>query len=199
MTGTREIPILRAHGNVIPEITVAAAHIAGLELAVLAAVLEQESGGGNNEFGHDPVRKPQIVGGPVTHARYARYKLLRRLCGAQGVGPMQLTYPGYQDQADKIGGCWDPACNVRVGAGIVADHIRRAGLHMGLASYNGSGPAAEHYADTVVARVEVWRTRLAPPPARPKPKPRAPLPAKPTQGNNKTKPVGSKKPAKKTP
>ena len=69
--------------------------------SVLCAVIEQETGM-RNVYGHDPVRWPQVRGGDVTRLNYLRYKTLRkRGFGMQGVGPGQLTWWEYQDEADR--------------------------------------------------------------------------------------------------
>jgi len=136
-----------------PSHTIAAAERTGLPLAVLCAVLEQETGGGRNVFGHDAVKPPQQSGGTVTRARYERYLTLRPTHGAQGVGPMQLTWPGYQDRADDLGGCWRPRVNILVGAEILAQASRSLGTYRALAAYNGSTA----YADQVTARLPKWR------------------------------------------
>src|SRR4051812_46366339 len=110
--------VLRARraGIINPLIAYQEAQRAGLEYAVLCAVLEQESGGGHNVFGHDRVRNP-VVGGRVTKKRYLLYRKYQRQGeGMQGVGPMQLTYYTYQDLADRYGGCWKVRYNIRVGA-----------------------------------------------------------------------------------
>lgn len=154
----KRIGIMRGRGIVLdPQMVIDEARAAKLPLDIACAVLMQESSGGHNEFGHDPTI---CVGwGQVTHAKYLIYKA-RRLASRnrlmQGVGPMQLTYYSYQDQADKLGGCWQPRFNVRVGFQLLADHIRRYGLHAGVAAYNGSGPAARSYADSVLAQAQSW-------------------------------------------
>lgn len=145
---------LRVHGIKLPIVAYQEAKRAGLELAVLCAVLEQESGGGRNVFGHDPTIFAGA--GAVTRAKYLAYKKLRGprgKGGMQGVGPMQLTWYSYQDEADKLGGCWVPRHNVRVGAKLLARTIRARGLYRALASYNGS----TRYADAVMKRVAKWR------------------------------------------
>jgi soluble lytic murein transglycosylase-like protein len=150
--------ILRAKrsGIVNPLITYNEARRAGIPFAVLCAVLEQESGGGHNVFGHDHVRNP-VKGGKVTKARYLKYKRYRKQgLGMQGVGPMQLTYYGYQDLADNMGGCWKPKYNIRVGANKLAKDIRRYGLYGALKAYNGS----DAYAHQVMGRVKNWEKRL---------------------------------------
>jgi soluble lytic murein transglycosylase-like protein len=152
------VQILRARRNgiKIPLIAYNEARRAGLEFAVLCAVLEQESAGGENVFGHDAVRNP-VKGGPVTKKRYLEYKRYRQQgLGMQGVGPMQLTYYAYQDLADRLGGAWNPKYNVRVGANILTKAIRRNGLYPTLRAYNGS----DAYARQVMARVVKWRKIL---------------------------------------
>jgi hypothetical protein len=47
--------------------------------------------------------------------------------GMQGVGPAQLTYYSYQDDADKEGGCWKPRQNIRIGLRLLKSNIRRLG------------------------------------------------------------------------
>jgi soluble lytic murein transglycosylase-like protein len=151
--------VLRAkkNGIVNPLTTYNEARRAGLEFAVLCAVLEQESAGGQNVFGHDAVKNP-IKGGPVTKSRYLQYKHYRQQgLGMQGVGPMQLTYYSYQDLADKLGGCWIPKYNIRVGANSLKKNIDKNGLYSALRSYNGS----DAYARQVMLRVRKWRKILA--------------------------------------
>jgi cell wall-associated NlpC family hydrolase len=151
---------MRANGIVDPETTLAEARRAGLPLAVACAALEQESGGGHNVFGNDDVRNP-VKRGPVTKERYLLYRQHLMLGeGANGVGPMQLTWPGYQQRADDLGGCWVPAINTRVGFNILRSNIRSLGLRAGVKKYNGSGAAAERYADQVLARIGKWRRLL---------------------------------------
>lgn len=154
----RATQILRAkrNGIVNPIIAYNEARRAGVPFAVLCAVLEQETGGGHNVFGHDAVRNP-VKGGPVTKARYKQYLHFRKLgYGMQGVGPMQLTYYGYQDLADKIGGCWKVKPNIRIGAAKLHRDTQRYGLYGALKAYNGS----DAYAKQVMQRVVKWRRIL---------------------------------------
>lgn len=150
--------ILRARraGIVNPIIAHNEARRAGIPYAVLCAVLEQESAGGHNVFGHDDVRNP-IKGGKVTKARYLEYKRYRNMgLGMQGVGPMQLTYYGYQDLADRLGGCWKVRYNIRVGANKIAKDMRRYGLYSALKAYNGS----DAYAIEVMSKIRTWERRF---------------------------------------
>jgi len=168
--------VLTQAGVAYPEATVAEARRAGLPLAVACALLEQESGGGHNVFGHDPVKNP-IRGGPVTKERYLEYVRYRKAgLGMQGVGPCQLTWYSYQDRADALGGCWKPEVNMRVGFALIAALIKTNGLRAGLRRYNGAGPAAERYADQVLARVRKWQQILGAVPGTPQPPTGPPAP-----------------------
>lgn len=149
--------ILRA-GEVVELATAA-----GLDLAAAATLLIKESGGGRNLWGHDAVNTGglYVKGSEVTKAAYLAYKAQRTRLGAQGVGPCQLTWPGYQDQADQLGGCWDWRCNVTIGFRALAGGIKARGLREGFRRYNGSGPAAERYAGDAMAKYGAWKSRLA--------------------------------------
>ncbi len=136
-----------------------------LELAAAATVLVMESRGGANVWGHDAVSTGglYVKGAPVTQAAYLAYRdaVARGVIGRQGVGPCQLTNGELQATADALGGCWDWATNCRVGFYHLGVLIGANGDREGFRRYNGSGPAAEHYADTAVGILADWRTRLA--------------------------------------
>ena len=154
---------LKRRGIKYPVRTITAAARAGIPLSLACAELDQESGGGYNVFGHDPVAPPQIKGGPVTLRRYKLYKEMRkRGLGMQGVGPMQLTYYTLQDKADAAGGCHRPYINMLIGFEQLAALIKEHGRHAGIAAYNGSGPAARRYADQVEQRAAAWHRVLTP-------------------------------------
>lgn len=158
---------LRGLGILMPAECLAAARDAKLPLHLAASLLVQESGGGRNVYGHDPTI---FAGGPghgqpneVTEANYREFLKLRGKKGEggmQGVGPCQLTWWSYQDEADEAGGCWDPLTNMKVGFKRLADNIRRYGMHPGIKAYNGSGAAAEAYAAQVIARAEEFKPKL---------------------------------------
>lgn len=158
------VDVLAAGGILDPATAVAAADAVGLPVALAAAVLEQESAGGRSVWGHDPVenRGIYVPGSPVTEAAYRRYKVLadRGEIGRQGVGPMQLTGRDWQDAADARGGCWVPAANMAAAFTGLVTLTNRYGLPDGVRRYNGSGPAAEKYRDSVLRRYRVWTERL---------------------------------------
>lgn len=146
---------------------------AGLDLAAAATLLIKESGGGRNVWGSDAVATAgtYVKGAEVTKATYLAYRDAVRAgrAGRQGCGPTQLTYYAFQDRADALGGCWDWRVNVRVGFDILAAGIKANGLRTGFRAYNGSGTAAESYADDAMAKYQAWKAQLAgavaPPPA----------------------------------
>ncbi|MCA1703637.1 MAG: peptidoglycan-binding protein [Actinobacteria bacterium] len=130
-------------------------------LACACVLLVKETGGGRNVYGHDDVRcNGHLKGIPVTEANYRSYKDRREDCGAQGVGPLQLTFRGFQDQADEQGGCWKPRVNIRVGLGIFAGYMREDGMRTAYRKYNGSGPAAERYADHAMRLTPTWQRNI---------------------------------------
>jgi hypothetical protein len=154
--------VLAKHGTQRAAEVVELAAAAGLEPAVAATLLQKESGGGHNVWGHDDVDDGgnYVKGAPVTKEAYKKYKRDRGRLGAQGVGPTQLTFPGFQDRADDRGGCFDWRVNCSVGFEILAEHIKAKGLRDGFRAYNGSGAAAERYADDAMSKLAVWRSRL---------------------------------------
>jgi hypothetical protein len=128
---------------------------ANIPVSLGFAFIEQESGF-RNVFGHDPVANT-VKGGKVTRSRYREYLRQRKAGrGMQGVGPAQLTWYEFQDQADALGGCWVPRHNIRVGFALVASLVKQHGMAKGIEKYNGSGPAAVASSKRVQARQKKW-------------------------------------------
>jgi hypothetical protein len=126
-----------------------------LPLSYALALIEKESAF-QNRFGNDAVRNP-IKGGRVTLVRYRAYKAYRRRgWGCQGVGPAQLTYYSFQDEADRIGGCHKPYPNMTVGFRLLKANINAYGKQAGAAAYNGTGPAADVYGRDWLRRQAAW-------------------------------------------
>jgi hypothetical protein len=135
------------------------ARSAGIPVSLLCAILTQETGF-RNVFGHDPTI--YVGAGTVTKAKYEAYKKARGHRLMQGVGPMQLTWWAYQDEADQAGGAWVPAHNIHVGAHLLAGLLRTApSTRAGIARYNGTGPQADAYASSVLALARLWHQRLS--------------------------------------
>ena len=160
-TPRRLIKKLRRKGIKMPRRAVEESVRTKCRLACACVLLVKESGGGMNVYGNDPVRcNGTPTGGTVTEANYRSYKANRSRCGAQGVGPLQLTFRGFQDQADEQGGCWKPRVNIRVGLGIFAGYMREDGMRTAYRKYNGSGPAAERYADDAMRLTRIWQRTI---------------------------------------
>ena len=157
MAASTLIERLRAAGIDSPRIAIEEAKRAGLPLELACALLEKESGGGANVYGHDP--SIFSGAGQVTRENYARYKKQRVASGnrkMQGVGPCQLTWWEFQDQADAQGGCWRPRINMRVGFLHLANLIKRYGESDGARRYNGAGSAAEAYSRDLLVKARRW-------------------------------------------
>lgn len=160
-----------------PDVTIRAAAAAGLELAAACVVLMGESGGGQMIWGSDGARAtpPQETlgiyefGGPVTRDNYLRYRaaVKDRRIKRQGVGDVQLTSAEFQDRGDQLGGCWDPYANQLAGFIGLAERIRAHGVRDGFRRYNGSGDAAEAYADRAMKALASWRDLIGEQPTPP--------------------------------
>ena len=130
--------------------------------AAACALLMQESGGGRNVYGHD-AGMPFEGAGKVTEANYAEYVAQRDSTDpprCPGVGPLQLTFKGYQDEADALRGCWEPLSNMTVGFRVIARY-RASGLtwHSCWLRYSGG---KETYADEMDALFIHWQGTLNP-------------------------------------
>lgn len=167
-TGGGVAAAIRRHGGRWEDAIVREARNFELPVSLVCAVIEKESGF-TNVFGHDsgpghtntikspPRPAPDLV---VTQQLYAEYLRQRNLGkGEQGVGPMQLTSAGLQDDADRSGGCWKPEINIRIGAKTLARHIARLGLQRGVQRYNGA--EGLDYSTDVLRRKRKWDTQLA--------------------------------------
>ena len=120
-----------------PLLTVAAVRKADVKPQTAFALLMKESGGGRNVFGCDFGKqggKPPWCGENVTEARY---RALRQLGKANGVGRCQLTSFGFLDEADRNGGAWKDFPNMLVGFGLIGRLIREHGVEAGANRYNG--------------------------------------------------------------
>jgi hypothetical protein len=163
--------VLTQGGLVNVSSLVTAAGRIGLPLHIAAAFAEQESGG-QNIYGHDAggvFAKPPGVNVAVTKENYAEFfqKVVVQGKRSNGVGPMQITYPGYFPLADKQKlRLWMPLDNYLFGLGVISGFlatsytdtsINRAGQR-----YNSGSPTgAPDYGSSVVKRATRWRTRLA--------------------------------------
>lgn len=179
-------------GNVLnADALVKAADAAGVPLHVAVAVTIKESGG-QNIYGHDRggvFSSPAVYDGPatdvkgnnitVTQTNFERFE--KRVAAGEtsnGVGPAQITYPGYFPQARKDGlKLWVPYDNYLFGFRLFKKHLDAFGGDVAKAGarYNGGGnppPAAVQYGASLAAIADTWRRKLdtiPPPPPVPTP------------------------------
>jgi hypothetical protein len=116
-----------------------------------------ESSGGRNVF---------QGGAPVTEELYRSYLARRDTDGTTGVGPCQLTFAGYQDEADTLGGCWVPRYNCRVGFKALGGFIDQHGHREAFGRYRAwtswaQNPDARTYVDTAMALLPTWQAIVA--------------------------------------
>lgn len=145
------------YGTKRPYAVMRAADATHLPFNVACALLEKESAGGANVFGHDPTI--YVGAGRVTKKKYLAYRRERDRTGKmQGVGPCQLTWKGYQDEADKLGGCWKPYNNMLVGFRLLKSLRDSQGSWTAAGTrYNG----ASSYGHDLKVRIDKWHKRLS--------------------------------------
>ena len=150
-------------GGILPEragIIIREALRTGLPLAMACVMRMKESEGGRNIYGHDRGACSNFPGRnvEVTRENYQEYLACVRNGGKRnGVGPDQLTWRGYQEEADRRGGCWRPEINIAVGSEILAGHYKRHGAWEAFKRYNGK----PIYADQAIAMLPRWERIIA--------------------------------------
>lgn len=152
----------RAHGHHVPKAM--ARDIADacrkyhLPYSIGFATVEQESFF-RNVYGHDS--GGLNPGDVVTKHNFEEFR--RRVVstnggGANGVGPLQITYWTYIRDHPRL---YKQRVNIFVGIKILADLVHRLGEFNGIGAYNGGeGNPNEAYAAEVLDRVKKWRPRL---------------------------------------
>ena len=150
---------LKRRGVRKPFIVIQEARKARIPVAVALAMLEKETGiPQRNIFGCDYGAGRAFCLERVTRNKV---KLLLDNGVANGVGWTQLTYPPYVREANRDGGAHKPRYQCRVGFGVLRELYRQEGTWWGAyRRYNGSGAAANAYADQAVRYEERWRERL---------------------------------------
>lgn len=151
------------------EAEVFSAHYIGLDLAIACTTSELESGG-RNIYGADPASS-WMNDGPfgdlweheVTKANYEWFVAeVKAGHTSNGVGPKQLTSLSLLEAADARGGAWNAQHNCAEGDRFFLELLHQAGsTWAAFRDYNGSGPAADVYANRAVALVNDWHARLA--------------------------------------
>jgi soluble lytic murein transglycosylase-like protein len=157
---TRDLQLARianAHGAQYSLRIITEARKNNVPVSLAFALVQQESGF-RNVFGHDPTHSipDRWKGTVVTAQKYKHYKEHRSSGGMQGVGPCQLTWYEYQDEADRLGGCWKPRYNIAVAMDHLGNMLQSYQQHEAIKRYNGAGDAAERYAKQVEARMHTF-------------------------------------------
>lgn len=120
----------------------------------LGVALQEQESNGRNIFGAD--ENAPFAHQPVTKERVLQLVAHVKAGGvSNGVGPMQLTFLPFIEEANRDGGAWKPSVNIATGLGIIADHINQDGVRGGLATYNAGRPQSPEgraYADEVMRR-----------------------------------------------
>lgn len=153
--------VLTNNGQQNAAATVRAANELGLPVHIAAAVIQKESNG-RNVFGND-VGGAMRGAGDVTPAKYAQFRrMIAQGHTSNGVGPAQITWPGFFTQADREGiDLTDPYQNIRFGLRLIQQYlggdyspasIRRAG-----GAYNGNAS----YGVDLAIKAAIWNERLA--------------------------------------
>lgn len=183
--------ILAEHGLVNTEPLVAATIATGVPLWVAAAFVEKESMG-RNVYGGDTggvfATTPRT---PVTEENFAEfYRLVvDEKKTSNGVGPMQITYPGYFPKAKEEGlQLWVPLDNFVFGLKIVSALLKgdytKTSLEEAGTLYNKGNlnDGVTSYGRDLAAKAAIWAERLgvAIPPDRPVPERPVPIPPPPT-------------------
>ena len=160
---------LSKHGLANADALVRAASKTGLPLHIAAAFAQQESNG-LNIYGHDPGGVFAVVNKnlEVTAENYAIFynQVVDKKKRSNGVGPMQITYPGYFPLAKKQGiKLWEPFDNFVFGFRIILTSLHGdfsdTSLNRAAQSYNSGSPnGAPQYGASVVARSKTWKKIL---------------------------------------
>ena len=164
--------ILAAGGLTNADLIVQAATATGIPLAILAAMVQKESGG-QNIYGRDgkDTASPGVYANDyplqVTKENFTEFRAAV-LAGqkSNGVGPSQITYPGYWKQYPDYP-FWDVLANLKFGATLLMDLLdgdySDASISSAGARYNGGtdpGERALAYGADLLAKTNTWRARL---------------------------------------
>lgn len=146
-------------------VIVHASQLQRFDLAGLAAIIEEESGG-RNIYGADPSNNgalpPSLYDQPVTHANFEVFwQRVQEGYTSNGVGLPQLTYPGFIANANRRGGAWIPIHQCTEACAILSGLLKQHGsFEAAAAAYNGAGFVADAYGARVEALRAQWQARI---------------------------------------
>lgn len=159
------VEIISNGGIANADALVRAANDAGLPLGIAVAMIDIESGG-QNIYGHDD-GGVMWGRGEVTQANFQNEFLPAVMAGhtSNGVGPAQITYPGYFTQNPNEP-WWDPYFSMKFGFSILQgglgsdyswDHMALVGSHYNAGPQSGVIDYGVNLADLACS----WTDRLA--------------------------------------
>lgn len=137
-----------------------AASATKLPLFLAVALIEKESKG-RNIFGHD--RGGAFHGaGEVTEKKFKDFlKLVRSGHTSNGVGPAQITWPGFFDDAEKRGfKLWEPYDNMRYGFELFRSYLGGNYTDASIAKAGERYNGASAYGRDMVAVANKWSQAL---------------------------------------
>ena len=166
MSVARAVDIISGAGVENAAAIVVASNDTGLPLGVAMGMIMKETGGANI-YGHD-AGGACSGWGQVTEDNFRGSFLPVVLAGgtSNGVGPTQITYPGYFRQNPGYP-WWDPYANCVVGFNLLKGYCggdySDASLVAAGSTYNSGSPTgtASTYGRTFAALAEDWTARLA--------------------------------------
>lgn len=165
-----QVSIISSNGLQNAQAIVNASSRTGVPLYILCAFVQHESNGAN-VFGHDG-GGAYSGGGTVTQAKYNDFlRMVRAGHTSNGVGPMQITYPGYfKPQTTEVANLWQPEANIVFGANIIKGYLggnySDANLNRAGQIYNsGRANGAPAYGSLTVQFCHKWKALLGGGPA----------------------------------
>lgn len=148
------------------DIAARACREADLPFYAACALLEQESGG-RNVYGHDEDGALAGYPGEVNAENYAvfRWLVFDKGQASNGVGPCQITYPGYFTDMEQQGlRPYDAGDNMLYGFRLLKANYARLGQWAGAGAVYNGGPRpnakALGYGRDFAKKVNQWKTRL---------------------------------------
>lgn len=158
MVAAWKIARAEQRGTVVNVLSIArAAALERVPFNIALALFEKESGGQNIYGKHDAGGALQGYPFPVDQGNYQVYRWLVLVQGhkSNGVGPGQVTWPGWLREAERRGlDLWDVDDNMRLSLWILRDAKDRRGTWLAAASEYNRNP---DYPADLMRRAREWK------------------------------------------
>lgn len=161
------VDILTKNGMSNADALVEACARVGLPVYIGAAFAQHESNG-QNIYGHD-AGGAMCGAGQVTEGNYRQFlTLVRGGHRSNGVGPMQITYPGYfKPNTPEVANLWQPLYNFIFGLKIIKSYLggnySPSNLNAAGQKYNsGQANGAPQYGVITVQLAQKWLALVGP-------------------------------------